>query len=87
LLENLDKSAFYSALSLTKLVEYLKGTLLTLVKMILMESKIIVYSQQSAKVTTFVLSLLGLFPGCNNFNYQGSTSLESYMVKFVILIV
>ena len=61
--DNVELQEFYSALSLRKLVVLLKTHLLALVKTVLLEGKIIVYSQRASYVCTFALSLAALFPG------------------------
>ena len=42
---------------------------MTVIKVMLLEGRIIVYSQTSSKVSNFIYSLLALFPGAISFNF------------------
>ncbi len=44
----------------------------------MLEGKIIVYSNKSSKVSNFIYSLLGFFPGLLGFKFAGSRSLQWY---------
>ena len=51
-----------------KIIYFLKEDLFTIFKLILLEKKIIVYSQIPSNCSSFILSLLSLFPGFLYFN-------------------
>lgn len=54
---------------LFKLTPYLSFQILSVLKIMMMEGRIVVYSQTSSKVSNFLYSLLALFPGAIAFNY------------------
>lgn len=57
------------------MVLYLRVNLLSILKLILLEGKIVVYSQKASKVTSFMLSLISFFPGSLAFTYAESDKL------------
>ena len=56
--------------SYRKLIEFLHVDLITIIKYILLEKKIIVFSHNPQNPVMFILSLLSLIPGILMFNYE-----------------
>jgi hypothetical protein len=54
---------------LDQITIFLSFQILSVLKIMMMEGRIIVYSQTSSKVSNFLYSLLALFPGAIAFNY------------------
>mmetsp|Transcript_3500 Transcript_3500/g.3240 ORF Transcript_3500/g.3240 Transcript_3500/m.3240 type:complete len:238 (-) Transcript_3500:997-1710(-) len=59
---------FYTCCDMKRIVIFLKQNLLSILKLILLEGKVIVYSTKASKVSTFIMTLLSLLPGAANFN-------------------
>jgi hypothetical protein len=56
-------------------------TLLTLIKAIMLEGRIVVFSQVSSKVSSFVYSLIALIPGLIFFNNHNGGPLPLSVLK------
>lgn len=54
----------------------MKVNLLSFLKLILLEGKIVVYSQKASKVTSFLMTLVSFFPGALCFGYSGSKKIN-----------
>lgn len=63
-----DYSEFFTGIDLKPAVLLQNFNILTVLKVMLMEGRIIVYSQTSSKVSNFIYSLLALFPGALSFD-------------------
>lgn len=59
----IEYADFYTGLDLKRIVIYMKQNLLTVLKLMLLEGKIAVFSNKASKVSTFVLTLFSLLPG------------------------
>lgn len=75
-------SDFYTGFNLKRLVLYNKQNLITILKLIMLEGKIMVYSQKASKVSTFVLTLFSLLPGAANFNYEENSKIKKVIAHF-----
>jgi hypothetical protein len=64
-----DYSEFYTGIDLKPAVLLQNFNILTIIKVMMMEGRIIVYSQTSSKVSNFIYSLLALFPGALSFDF------------------
>jgi hypothetical protein len=63
---------------------FCKEKLFTLLKLILLEKKIVVYSHSSNNVCSFILSLVSLIPGNSLFNLNIGNSVKNYYVRNII---
>ena len=71
LYENLQEASFSNvnlseinfAFQVTAMLDFLKERVFPLLKLILLEKRIVVYSQKSGKICNFILTLLSLIPG------------------------
>lgn len=75
-------SDFYTGFDMKRMVIYMKQNLLTLLKLILLEGKIMVYSQKASKVCTFVLTLFSLLPGGMNFDFQENNKIKKVISHY-----
>ncbi len=64
------------------MVIFLKQNLLVIMKLILLEGKIMVYSTKASKVSTFLLTLLSLLPGAANFNSDENERIHKVLLHF-----
>ena len=71
-----DISQFSTGLNLEQVFRLPNLGALTLIKAILLEGRIVIYSHISSRVSSFIYSLIALLPGCNFF-----TATESVAVK------
>jgi hypothetical protein len=67
-----DYSEFYAGLNLKNILLLPNFNVLTLIKMVMLECRIIVYSSISSRVSNFVYSTLAYFPGNISFKYKNS---------------
>ena len=70
---------FYHGFDLKRIVIFMKQNILTVLKLMLMEGKVMVYSQKASKVCTFVLTLISLLPSTMNFNYEDSDRVQAVL--------
>lgn len=73
---------FYTGLDLKRLVIYMKHNILTIMKLILLEGKVVVYSSKASKAWTFVLTLISLLPGGVNFNFGKEDKIRKVMQHY-----
>lgn len=78
--KNLNINEIFMSFSLRKLVMFCKDKLFTLLKLILLEKKIVVYSHVSNNVCSFILSLISLIPGNSLFNLNMGSSIKNFKV-------
>jgi hypothetical protein len=79
--KNVNTSEIFMSFSLRKLFMFCKDKLFALLKMILLEKKIVVYSHVSNNVCSFILSLISLIPGNFLFNLNIGNSVINYKVS------
>lgn len=65
---------------LQKLVLAFKEKLFYLIKLLMLEKRIVVYSKQASAVSTFVLAVCSLFPGLLAFTYDKSVKINNFIV-------
>lgn len=63
LTENIEYSDFITNSKTESFVAQYGGNILTLLKMILLEKKVVIYSKSAGKVSQFIIGILTLFPG------------------------
>ena len=80
--KNLNISEIFMSFSLRKLFMFCKEKIFALIKLILLEKKIIVYSHISNNVCSFILSLISLIPGNSLFNLTIGSSIKKFNVRF-----
>ena len=68
--ENLEESEIFIGASPRTMIFNFKEKVLMILKAILLEKKIIVFSLHSQSCSNFILSILSLFPGFLNFNFN-----------------
>ena len=64
------------------MVIFMKHNILTIIKLLLLEGKVVVYSQKASKVCTFVLSLLSLLPGASHFNFKNNEEVQKVISHY-----
>ncbi|EGR31580.1 hypothetical protein IMG5_106320 [Ichthyophthirius multifiliis] len=69
---NLKDSEIYIGTPVKTLVYFFKEKVLQIVKAILLEKRIIVYSLNSCACSNFIISIISLFPGLSHFNFSNS---------------
>ena len=79
---NSDYSELFIGISLKSLFLLYKEKVLVVLKAVLMEKRIIVYSNKPSSISSFILGLLALLPGGLHFNYD---SLATNIVEVSIL--
>ena len=62
-----------------KLLCFTKDKIFMILKMILLEKKILVFSTTSGNVCSFIFNLISLFPGQILFNFKNSESINNYL--------
>jgi hypothetical protein len=55
------------------------SNLMSLIKMLLLEKRIVVFSETASKVSQFIISILTLFPGSLLFKYDQGRQIKSYL--------
>jgi hypothetical protein len=53
-------------------------------KLIMLEKRIIVYSRRASDASTFIISLISLFPGLITFSYDKPKNIALYNVKVAL---
>jgi hypothetical protein len=77
--KNININEILMSFSLRKLIMFCKEKIFIILKCILMEKKIVVYSHVSNKICSFILSLISLIPGNFLFNLSIGNSVKNYM--------
>ena len=75
---NIEYASLFTGLPLRQLILTLKENLLVLLKLIILERRIIIYSHTPSTVSSFILALCSLIPGLLAF---GGTQLTSAKIK------
>lgn len=78
--QNLNINEIFMSFSLRKLFMFCKEKLFMILKLILLEKKIIVYSHVSNNVCSFILSIISLIPGNTLFNLDLGNSVKNFNV-------
>lgn len=60
----------YCNIDLRSILDAPNGHILTVFKLMMLEGKVIVYSQNARRLTQYCYSLLGLFPGLLTFDFS-----------------
>jgi hypothetical protein len=76
-----DLSQYYTGVDFNQLFNFPHMALLTLIKTIMLEGRIVIFSQVSSKVSSFVYSLLALLPGLSYFNNHKGGPLPLSVLK------
>jgi hypothetical protein len=79
--KNLNINEIFMSFSLRKLFMFCKEKLFAILKLILLEKKIIVYSHVSNNVCSFILSIISLIPGNTLFNLNLGNSVRNFNVS------
>jgi hypothetical protein len=85
IVSDLDYSQMLLEMPLKQLVSVLKDKVLVLLKLMLLEKKIIIYSRTASVVSTFIMSLCSLIPGLLTFGGACITSnkIHTYLVSLL----
>lgn len=67
--QNIEESELYTGLQPKVLLQYFQDRVLQLLKAVLLEKRVVVYSAQSQTCTNFILSLLSLLPSQMHFQF------------------
>lgn len=70
---------FISNIDIDKIAGFLGSDILSLIKMMILEKKIIIFSETASKVSQFIISLLSLIPGSILFNFNQGSQIEDYV--------
>ena len=62
-----------------KLLSFTKDKIFMILKMILLEKKILIFSTASGNVCSFIYNLISLFPGQILFNFKNSVAINNYL--------
>ncbi len=79
--KNININEILISFSLRKLLMFCKDKIFQILKFLFLEKKILVYSQISNNVCSFILSLISLIPGCSIFNIKEGNSIKNFIVK------
>ena len=71
-----DISQFSTGLNLEQVFRLPNFGVLTLIKAIMLEGRIVVYSHISSRVSSFIYSIIALLPGCNFFRAEDSLAVK-----------
>ena len=77
-MSRINVSEILESFSLKKLIFFMKDKIFTLIKLILLEKKILVYSHVSNNICTFIFSFLSLFPAGAFFNLDNQGRAKAY---------
>jgi hypothetical protein len=80
--KNININEILMSFSLRKLFMFCKDKLFTLLKLMMLEKRIVVYSHVSNKICSFILSLISLIPGCSLFNLNMGSSIKNFTVIY-----
>lgn len=75
---NLNKNELYLTFSLRKLLLFTKDKLWLLIKLILLEKKILIFGKRASDVCSFIITLLSIFPGSLLFNLEIGKEIEYF---------
>lgn len=85
-LKHISMTDFNYCFSLRTLLSLVKSRIFFILKMILLEKKVIIYSSRSINVCSFIFSLLSLIPGLISFGFTNKTKemidFSSYLKGF-----
>lgn len=76
--DNIEYTDFLSNDHLEDFLKFLGPNLLTLLKMIMLEKKIIIFSEQSSKVSQFMIAILALMPAIILFKFNDAKHIKTY---------
>jgi hypothetical protein len=82
--KNLNINEIFMSFSLRKLFMFCKEKIFAILKLILLEKKIIVYSHKSNNVCSFILSIISLIPGNILFNLNLGSSVKNFNVRIFL---
>lgn len=77
--EGLSYSDFISNIDIKEVTGFLGSNLFSLMKLIMLEKKIIVFSEKASLVSQFIIGILTLFPGCTLFCHQEGSQIKDYL--------
>jgi hypothetical protein len=80
--KNINISEIFMSFSLRKLFMFSKEKIFAIIKMIMLEKKVVVYSHVSNNVCSFILSLISLIPGNSLFNLTLGNSIQNFKVIY-----
>lgn len=75
---NLNINEIYLTFSLRKLISFSKEKIWMLIKLILLEKKILIFGHSSGDVCNFIFTLISLFPGNLLFGFSEGKSIKNY---------
>jgi len=70
---------FISNIPIGEVTKFLGSNLLTLIKMILLEKKILVFSDNTSSLSQFMVGIISLLPGNILFNYWNGKEIKNYL--------
>ncbi len=75
----MDINDIFLTFNVKKLLLFTKEKIFTIIKMLLLEKKILVYSQVSGDVCSFIYNLISIIPGQLLFNLRTGNSVKNYI--------
>jgi hypothetical protein len=79
--KNINLNEIMMVFSLRKLFMFCKEKLFSILNLLMLEKKIVVYSHISSNVSSFILSLISLIPGGSLFNLDVGNSIKNFNVN------
>ena len=70
---------FISNMDVNSITDFLGTDLFSLLKMMILEKKIIIFSETASRVSQFIIALLTLIPGSILFNYNQGNQIQAYV--------
>ena len=77
-LEHINVGEILESFSLKRLIYFTRDKIFSLIKLIMLEKKILIYSHISNNICSFMFSFLSLFPGGAFFNLDNKGKMKSY---------
>ena len=77
-LEHINVNEILESFSLKRLIYFTRDKIFTLIKLIMLEKKILIYSHISNNICSFIFSFLSLFPGGAFFSLDNTGHMKSY---------
>ena len=77
-LEYINVNEILESFSLKRLIYFTRDKIFTLIKLIMLEKKILIYSHISNNICSFIFSFLSLFPGGAFFSLDNTGHMKSF---------
>lgn len=78
-IKSLSYPDFISNVDVDSIAGFLESDLLSVIKLMILEKKIIVFSEVASRVSQFIIGLITLLPGSILFNYTQGEEIKQYL--------